>query len=324
MSKKVNEEVALPLSLDLQMDYRKYGGMYVPDPFTVTLNEMVDEVKKLENNADFESVYRTALSATDFSMPEIEYVGKMLDSEVYKIPSMTSRFIISGFLALAKVLDLTPTFAVESEEDLKIFIAAAQALNLKPYVVLNKAFGSNNSIKSELEGYGYKVDVEKCATLFNEPILYAFQYYISNVTTTLYIPVDSNVGPYPYLSITSAFIDGYAKVLKEVVAEKFDKLPVAVLAEGVPGTSAVAAFKAFENSDVRMITYEKPFDHEREDCYCGVYTKVVEVEDEEKVLSPELILGWENGEVDRVFAKDYNSAIAAIEQSGVVLIVEEK
>ena len=324
MSKKVNEEVVLPLSLDLQMDFGKYGGMYVPDPFTVTLGALADEVKKLENNTEFESAYRTALSATDFSLPEIEFVGKMVDSEVYKIPSMTNHFIISGFLALAKVLDLTPAFAVESEEDLKIFIDAAQALGVKPYVVLNKEFGSNNSIKSELEGYGYKVDVEKCATLFDEPILYAFQYFISNVMTSLYIPADSNVGPYPYLSIISAFIDGYAKVLKDAVANKFDKLPVAVLAAGVPGTSAVAAFKAFENSDVRIITYEKPFDHEREDCYCGIYTKVVEVGGEEKVLSPELILGWENGEVDRVFAKDYNSAIAAIEQSGVVLIMEEK
>ncbi len=323
MSKESINKVALPFSLDLKMDFGKYGGMYVPDPFAPALDNLADAVKNLENNAEFIALYKKALAAAEEQTPEIEFVGKMLNSEVYKVRSTVDQFVVSGYMALVKFLKLTPSFAVESEKDLKTLINTAQALNLKPYVALNKNIGSRAEVVRELQDYGYQVEVEKCATLFNEPVLYAFQYYISNIASSLYISRGSNVGPYPFLSITSAFIDGYAKVLKDSINAKFDSLPTAILAEGFPGTSAIAVFKAFENSDVRTITFEKQFEIEREDCFCGIYTKVVEVDGEEKVLSPELILGWENGEIDRVFAEDFSSAIAAIEQSGVVLIVEE-
>jgi len=224
---------------------------------------------------------------------------------------------------LAKFLKLTPSFAVEDKDDLKLFLNASIALELKPYLAINKEIGKDSKLIGDLKDAGMNFDVEKCATLFDDPNLYAFQYYISNINTALFVPCGCNVGPYPIPSITSGFIGGYSKLLKKVVVEKFADLPDVILSNGYPGITAVAVFKAFENSDVRLISVERPVDSELEECYCGMYSKVIQTGNQEKILSPELMLRWENGEVDRVFAKDFDTAIVAMDQSGVALIVEE-
>jgi len=49
----------------------------------------------------------------------------------------------------------------------------------------------------------------------------------------------------------------------------------------------------------------------------------VKVLEEERILCPQLVLSWESSEVDRVFAEDYVTALAAMDIRGKVLIVED-
>lgn len=322
MSIDLDSKDTLP-NFDLKIEYGKYGGMYVPDPFSPALDGLADTVSALQANADFAALQIKALQAMPLKNQEITLDGKILNTEVYKTISLAKPFVISGYLALARQLNLIPSFAVDDKDDLKLFLSAASALDLKAYLAINQEVGRDANLVNKLKEQGMVVDVEKCATLFNDPSLYAFQNYISNISTSLFIPSATNVGPYPFPSLTSSFISGYAKLLKKLVSEKFLNLPDVILSSGYPGTSAVAVFKAFENSDVRIISVEKPVDSEIEECYCGMYARVIQTGSQEKILSPELILHWENGEVDRVFAKDFNSAIIAMDQSGIALIVED-
>ncbi len=75
-------------------------------------------------------------------------------------------------------------------------------------------------------------------------------------------------------------------------------------------------------SNARLITYEMPSDTEREDCYCGAFTRVIQRGFQEQVLSPELIAAWEAGRVHRTRAKDGLSAIRDLDISGDVILVE--
>ncbi|BBB48917.1 PALP domain-containing protein [Pelolinea submarina] len=317
------ESLNTNFSPDLKVEYGKFGGMYVPDPFSPALDGFADVISGIKSNADFLSLWETALIAMKPKDIEIKFIGKILNTDVYRTASLTRQFVISGYLALAKYLKLTPAFAVDSRSDLDLFLQGTRALDLKPYIALNKEIGKDRMLVETLNKTGAMVEVEKCETLFDDPGLYAFQYCISNISTALFIPVHSNVGPYPFLSITSGFVEGYSKILREAVDSELPSLPDAILAGGYPGTSAIAVFKAFENTDVRIISVEKPIDGEQEECYCGMYSKIVLRGEKEEILSPELIQCWENGDVDRVFAEDFDSAIVAVDQSGIALIVEE-
>lgn len=320
--KFTQDSIYLKVKPELDMEFGKFGGMYVPDPFSPVLEDLAKKAIEIVQTTEFIENRKKVLNVLDISIPEITKVGDIKDAEVYKIQSPVFPLILSGYLALANILDRTPSFAASDENKLDMFVRSAEFLGLKVYVALDKRLSQKTALVEKLVKAGHTVDSKKCVELFDDPILYAFQYFISNINNALYVPVDANSGPYPFPSLTVEFTTGFKKVLEDIAAKQFDNKLSALLACAYPGTSAVAAYRFCDDCDTRLISVEPAFEFDRNDCYCGIFTKVVKVGEEERILCPELVYSWETGEVDRVFADDFTTALAAMEIKGKVLVVE--
>lgn len=307
----------------LEMEFGKFGGMYVPDPFSPALEALAEKVEKTFASEEFLKNREAVLEALGTEVPALEEVGEIKNASVYKLCAPVFELILSGYLALAKTLELTPSFAGLNAARLDTFVKAAAALDLKAYIALSKELSQDAALVAKLEKAGHKVENTKCVELFDDAILYAFQYFISNINNSMYVPDEANSGPYPLPSLTAAFMAGMTKVVKKAMDEVFKGELAAILASGFPGSGALAAFKACDNCDARLISVEPAFEIDRDDCYCGVYTKVVKVGEEERILCPELVSLWETSEVDRVYADDFTTALAAMDIKGKVLVVED-
>lgn len=308
---------------DLKMEFGKFGGMYVPDPFSPALEKLAKRASEVVATTEFIKYRTQVLDSLAVEVPTIIKVGEIKNAEVFKIKAPIFELVISGYLALAKCLELKPSFAAFDEKKLRILVKGAETLDLKAYLALSKKLAQNTQLIEQFQKSGQDVDARKCVELFDDPILYAFQYFISNIGNALYVPSAANSGPYPFPSLTISFASGFTKIVKEYLKKEFAGSPAAILAASYPGTSAIAAFKACENCDARLISVEPAFEFDRYDCYCGQFTKVVKVGEEERVLCPELVFAWESSEVDRVYANDFTTALAAMDIQGKVLIVED-
>jgi hypothetical protein len=311
------------LQMDGQETFGKFGGIYVPDPFTPALDALAKKAADILAQDEFVVLRSQVLEALGYLPPALDASGKVGEATLYRVPSQTRAAIVSGYLALAKMLEADVAFGIAHPKDLVAVIKALETVGSKgAYLVLNKTLGEDSSLVKDLENKGWTVEIEKCATLFDDPTMYAFQRFISNPVQVLFCPLETNTGPYPFLSLTATFLKGFGFDLLQAMEEKLGALPAVCVVGGYPGTEGVAVLQALSETDVRLISVETPFDLEREDCYCGAYTRVAMVGEREYIFSPELLAAWDAGNVDRVYASNLNIALAALNLDGDVVVVE--
>jgi hypothetical protein len=311
----------------LQMEdhetYGKYGGIFVPDPFTPALDALAQKATAALVQDEFVVLRTRLLETLGYHPPALDRSGKLGEATIYRVPSQTRAAIVSGYVALAKMLEAEVAVGIDNPKDLIAVVKALEAVGSKDaYIVLNRALGGDPDLVDDLDRKGWTVEIEKCAKLFNDPAMYAFQRYISNPLGVLFCPLETNIGPYPFLSLTAMFLQGFGFDLLQAMEEALKTLPAACVVGGYPGTEAVAVLQALSETDVRLISVEESFELEREDCYCGAYTRVAVVGKREHIFSPELLAAWDAGDVDRVYAPSYNAALATLELAGEVVVVE--
>ena len=192
---------------------------------------------------------------------------------------------------------------------------ASKELGVGLSLWLNKELGKDASFVNEMKGLGADVDIDKTSTLFDDPEMYAFQRFIGDPMAYLFVAVRTNVGPYPYPSITGNFAAVFGKSLKEAT-EKISISAPTYIASGFPGAEMVGLIRAGMGKGVRLVTVEMPRDGERADCYCGGYTRVAVVGKNENVLSPELLAAWEAGVVGTPPGEDCSDSHQNAETQG--------
>ena len=311
------------LQMENQETFGKYGGIYVPDPFTPALDALAQKATDVLAQEEFVTLRAHVLGALGYHPPALCESGKLGEATIYRVPSQTRAAIVSGYVALAKMLGDEVAVGVNHPKDLFAIVKALEAIGLKDaYIVLNRSLGGDSDLVDDLDQKGWTVEIEKCAKLYNDPTMYAFQYYISHPVGALFCPLETNAGPYPFLSLTAMFIRGFGFDLLQAMEETLGTLPATCVVGGYPGTEGVAVLQALSETDMRLISVEAPFDLEREDCYCGAYTRVGVVGKREHIFSPELLAAWDAGDVDRVYASNFNDALATLDLDGEVVVVE--
>ena len=292
--------------------FGKYGGFYVPDPFTPALDMVAQKFNELKGDAKLAELQKQVVSQSDV-------VG---DAEVGADSTVTVKVdlemaLIAGYFAIAKLLEQTPVVGIDEKGQVDKVLKAADKLGYPGYVVLSKALGADKALVQRLSDKGFEVETEKCATLFDDVNMYAFQRFITNPMKNMFVPLAPNVGPYPFLAITQFLIKQYANGLNEK-AKGVD----ACLAKAAPGNAASLMLNAF-NGSVECFTYEPSFDDTREDCYCGALTKVAIVNGKEIVLSPELVNAWDEKKAGRIFAASTADALSNIKGKNKILVLED-
>ena len=292
--------------------FGKFGGFYVPDPFTPALDMIAQKFNALKGDAKFAELQEQVVSQSDVVGNAETGAGSTVSVKVD-----LEMALIAGYFAIAKLLEQTPVVGIDKSSQVDKVLKAAEKLGNPAYVVLSKALGADKALVKRLSDKGFKVETEKCATLFDDVNMYAFQRFITNPTMNLFVPLAPNVGPYPFLAITQFLIKQYADTLG-AKANGVD----ACLAKAAPGNAASLMLNAF-NGSVECFTYEPSFDDTREDCYCGALTKVAIVNGQEIVLSPELVNAWDEKKAGRIFAASSADALSNIKGRNKILVLED-
>jgi tryptophan synthase beta subunit len=310
------------ISAEVQEYFGKYGGFFVPDPFTPALDALTAAYKEAVSKADFEVCYKDAAGALQLEPITLRKAGSVNGATKYVVTSQARQAIIVGYAALGKTLDRALAAGVEIHVEALELASVSKELGLKLGLWLNRALGADEGLIATLKDMGVEVDAEKTSALFDDPTMYAFQRYITNPGANLFVPLKTNVGPSPFPSITGAFAGAFGEALRRAAEETLGAMPAACVAPGFPGSEAVGVLRAMQGGKVRLVTVEPPLEAEREDCYCGAYTRVAEVGGAENVLSPELLAAWEAGTVERVQAPSLQAAMKQLALSGDVVVVE--
>jgi len=308
---------------ELKRYFGKYGGFFVPDPFTPALEAFAEDFSNVISREDFSDFYQKAMHALGNEPVKLSKSEKVGEAQLFEVVSTARQSMVAGYTALGKALDRSLVGGVHTKQQANDLLAASQALETRLSLVFGKELGSDTAFVAELGGKDVPVDIEKTSQLFDDPEMYAFQRYISNPNANLFVPLGTNIGPYPFPSISGNFCGISGQALYAAIADQLDGKKVSVLTSAFPGTAMIALLRGFQDKDVRLISLESSMENEREDCYCGAYTKVVIVDSQEFVMSPELLSAWEANLVERFQAENANAAITALGLSGDVIFVEE-
>lgn len=299
-----------------------YGGFFVPDPFTPALEDLSERYTQVISEAEFQKLFQKALKTLNFHTIDLGKPKRLGAVRLYYVPSQVSKTIIAGYVALGKLLGRQLVAGVRTRSETRDLATASKELGVALSFWLNIELGKDAGLVKEIKELGVEVDIEKTSTLFDDPEMYAFQRFIGDPMAHLFVPLRTNVGPYPFPSITGNFAAVFGKTLKETTK----KIPIdglTYIAPGYPGTEMISLIRAGMGKGVHLVTVEMPRDRERPDCYCGAYTRVAMVGKSENVLSPELLAAWEAGVVERIQAKTIQAAIKMLNLKGDVIVIEE-
>ena len=311
------------LHTDLQRYFGKYGGFFVPDPFAPALEALAEDYASAVGEKGFSDFYQKAVHALGDEPVSLDKHEKVGGARLFKVVSTARRSMVAGYTVLGKTLDRSLAAGARTRQQAKDLLAASQALGTRLTLFLGRELGKDAAFVDELKDQGVPADTDKTSQLFDDPEMYAFQRFISDPNAHMFVPLGTNIGPYPFTAISAIFCGISGRALYTSVTDQLEVKRVSMLAPAFPGTAAIALLRGAQGRDVRLITLEGATENEREDCYCGAYTRVVWDRGQEYVLSPELLAAWEAGLVERVRVEDARAAISTLELEGDVLFVEE-
>jgi len=302
----------------LEQYFGDFGGFFVADPFTPALFDLADRAQDALGSDTFKQAYAKALRAMDLPETKVDRVVLRDGRILLRTRSYARHFNVAGQIALAATLGAQQVTAGPESREMALAVAkVSQMLNLPASLVLNRSLGVDENLVEQLKGMGCEVDTAKCAELFDLPPMYAFQAYIANPVERYFIPLDANVGPYPYPALVGRFAAAFGERLRDALSE----VPSCCVVPITTGTNAIGVFRTLLSNGCTLVTVERPFAQERRDVYCGALTMVTTSAGGDTILSPELVNWWRMGSVIRL-GGDHLGTVSNEVVQGVDLPVE--
>jgi tryptophan synthase beta subunit len=282
-----------------------FGGIFVADSFTPDLDRLAIAADEKIITDSFqqnfiEIIKDIAPSVIDFKEYELANGGKLIQT-----PSLAEYYNTAGQVTLGAELGVELIVSGAETPQLALaFGKACQALNRNGLLYLNRQTGENEELLSELEKLSCEVDTKTCRELFNIPQMYAFQKYMENRSERYFVPLEANVGPYPFPALAGYF----AGIFGEAMSISLPRTPECCVIPIKTGTSAIGVFRALAASGCKLVTVEEPVAQEYHGVFCGAYTitaKMSSGQEEGNALCPELVSLWRKGDVIRLGCDHY-------------------
>lgn len=290
--------------------YGKYGGCFAFDAFRMQCDDFYKQYCKATDEDGFWDEYDRLKS--EYVDTAFEFAVDGNDGLIVcKAPENT--YSIIGHALLAKRLGKKRVqCGVRNVDEAALCARICAKLGLNLTMFLSRDISRISSLVRDIESYGVTIETRQCEELYNTPDMYAFQ-------ASLVLPPDesfvihcrSNCGSYPQTNIATDFAKEYGTVLKETLESENTSGIERIVVPCVSGSFALSIFKAFEGSNVQLVSVEcdsLPGLREEEDCFCGTFTKIMRNNTSDRILAPELADMFESGVVTRV-AVSFEDAI---------------
>lgn len=289
------------IECDSRLWFGKYGGCFIADAFTLGCDRYYNEYRKAVADPEFLRAYE------QLKKQFVDVSFRFVATEKGNLTlcfAPENVYSILGTALLAKKLNKKKAVSGVRYADEAIYCArvcAELGVPLKLYLAHDIA--GISSLRTRLASLGVEYDAEICGELFNLPEMYAFQEWVASPDELGIINCRSNVGAFPQVNIATDFSKEYGEKfrasLERECADGYNRIVV----PSISGSLALAVWKAFEGSAVRLTSVEcDPVDDltEELDSYCGTFTKVMRNRFVDRVLAPEWMAVVEEGKAERV------------------------
>ena len=283
--------------------YGKYGGCFIADAFTLSCDKYYDQYSELVEDNAFLNAYEQLKQ--QFVDDSFRFV-KLERENLILCYAPENVYSILGTAILAKKLNKKKAVCGVRYTDEAIFCArVCEQLGVPLKLFLSKDIAGISSLLSRLSSYGAEYDSETCAELFNLPEMYAFQEWIGSPDDNIIINCRSNAGAFPQVNIATDFSKEYGERFKAALEKECGMGYSTLVVPSVSGSFALSIFKAFSDSDKKLISVEYDINEdltEELDSYCGTFTKIMRNRYVDRILAPELMSMVDDGRVERVIA----------------------
>ncbi len=280
--------------------YGDFGGIFVPDSFTPDIDTLVKRSYVSLASKSFNDNFEKIIATLGASAIDLQRVTLANGKKIVHTSSKAELWNIAGQVALglehgAKLLAAgtgTPSLAMA-------FAKACHSMNIKGLLFLNRELSGDKELITCLEKLDCDVDCKICSELFNVPNMYAFQKFMENRQDRYFVPIEANVGPFPFPSLTGYFAGLYGEKLLSILPS----VPECCVVSITSGTNAVGVFTALASSGCKLVTVEEPVAQENHCVYCGDFTLMTRMADskaESEAICPELVNWWRMGKVIRL------------------------
>lgn len=230
-----------------------FGGMILPDAFSIELHTLADDAKRILPTEDFQSLFETLLSRIPFS--ELRTKQTSDDGTVTLVKSQAKYYIVAGHIALAKCRGIAKlSLASENDGVLRFAAEISNDMGFQLSVFLSSRQATDETLVKDLTDFGASVDAISCVNLFDRPHMYAFQKFVGDREGTAFLADGAEVGCYPFPALSGLFASRFGMELRS----RLPRRPDAVAATIQNGNGAVAAFRAFKDDACQFITVEEP------------------------------------------------------------------
>ncbi len=280
---------------ELKERFGDFGGFNFTNEFQDKSNEASELLEILKSDI-FEEKF---IDILDQLLPEEKVAYKEFgDLKVTLVRNNTYYYTAAGALAIAilkekKKLTLG-VFPYLKDVVLKLG-PVCKKIGLHLIVSLCKELAHDKEYVEKLNELGLEVDDKMCETYFNLVVLNAQVATMSDFMNTYMMFLTANSVEYPNPALVGTLAGVYGKKILDTVGSNFD----AIIAPIYDGTNAVGLFKAYKESNAKLITVERTVAQEYHD---GVtlFTRSAETEDANVIMCPELCDWWRMGEVVRL------------------------
>ncbi len=280
--------------------YGKYGGCFIADAFTLSCDTYYDQYSERVEDKAFLNEYEQLKQ--QFVDESFRFV-KLEKENLILCCAPENVYSILGTALLAKKLNKKKAVCGVRYADEAILCArVCKQLGVPLKLFLSKDIAGISSLLSRLSSYGAEYDADICGELFNLPEMYAFQEWIGLPDDNIIINCRSNTGAFPQVNIATDFSKEYGERLKAALEKECGTEYGAVVVPSVSGSFALSIFKAFSDSEKKLISVECDVNDdltEELDSYCGTFTKIMRNRYVDRILAPELMNMVDNGEVER-------------------------
>ena len=298
---------------NLQKYFGDFGGMIIPDAFTLELNSLVEDARAVLPGEEFNQLYRNITGK--LPQPEVRTKTAANGMDVSIIRSQAKYYIAAGHITLALCRGVKKaSIGCEDNNDVLRFTAhVCSELGLELHVYLSMAQSSDEALKADLTDQGCFVDDTSCVKLYNRPYMYAYQKFIGDRANSAFIAESTEVGCYPFPALSGLFAGQFGQKLRALIPS-----PSAVAVTIKSGSAAVAAFRAYKDAACRLITVEQPVCQQfYVDSYGSATLSVRPAASSEynHNIAPELCNMWRMAEVVRLGAENYHMSENATERA---------
>ena len=292
---------------NLDRYFGEFGGILVPDAFTPEILNFAKEAEIIIPGKQFKECFETIVN--DIDDPEVRIINDG-NIKFYIVNSQAFYWMTAGHIALACARGSKYNHIGIENADIARFVARQfKKFGMTCTITLSAELSANKNLIYELEKIGASVDSTTCVKLYNRPQAYAFQKYLGNRTESSFIPVGTNLGPYPFPALSGLFGGQWGKKIESIIGK--DNIEM-VCATMLHGNAADAILRGF--SGKKFATIEKPICQEYTGEFCGCLLLMVRTaayNEYSITICPKVADMWRKAESMRLGAADYREFDAA-------------